>query len=122
MKKQKKIKTIDPATHQLSPRQEQLIKTQIRKNSKVIDFLIERIDLLINREKCPKDANTLLMFRKRLNIAMAENDTFRHVLWLHQHHQFKWRTLPKDLPDPVTFLVNRIKTRQQTAIASLCMK
>jgi len=87
-----------------------------------VDFLIERIDLLINREKCPKDANTLLRFRKRLSIAMAENDNFRKVLWRHQKVRAVWRVMPTEIPDPLTYLLGRIKLRQQAAIASACMK
>ena len=117
----KKVKIVGPNGY-LTPRQEKIIRTQIRKNSFVIDQLVSKVDLLINRERCPKDANTLLNLRKRLSISIEENDNFRKVLWKHLQVLESWKTIPENLPDPITFVLNRIRTRQQTLIAQACWK
>lgn len=98
-----------------------LICTQIRSNSSVIDRLIETIDLLVNKERCPKDANTLGFLRQRLAVAIAENDTFRRVLWCHQqlaeHQSACCETL-----DAASFLVHQIKSRRSALAAQMAMK
>ncbi len=106
----------------LTEKQEKIIRTQIRRNSHLIGLLIQKIDLLANREKCPKDANTVVRFRKQLAIEIEENDNFRKVFWKHLQVKESWRKLPEDLPDPLTFLVERIRSRQKALIAQLCMK
>ncbi len=102
--------------------QEKILRTQIRRNSQFIDLLIRKVDLLANQERCPKDANTLVRLKKQLAIEMSENDTFRRVLAKHLEVKERWRTLPDDLPDPMTFLVDRIRTRRKALIAQMCMK
>lgn len=92
-----------------------VLRTQIRKNSKVIECLIEKVDLLANKERCPKDANTLQSLRKRLSISLAENDTFRRVLW--RHLQLTKLAASDPLLDPIAFLVSRIKARERAQIA-----
>src|SRR3990167_4150047 len=120
-KSTKKIIQVEPDGH-LTPRQETIIREQIRKNSKVIDQLVSKIDLLINRERCPKDANTLMVLRKRLAISIDENDTFRNVLWKHMQVIESWKTMPENLPDPISFVVGCIRIRQQSLIAQSCWK
>lgn len=122
MKKQKKENVIIGPNAILTENQEKIIRTQIRRNSAFIQFLIYKVDLLANRERCPKDANTLVRLQKQLAIEMEENDNFRKVLWKHLKAEEVWREMPNNLPDPVTFLVDRIRTRQQSLIAQLCMK
>ncbi len=96
-----------------------LLKKQIQFNSAWVDRYIKVIDLLINKEKCPKDANTLLSLRRRFQIALDESDTFRKVLWRHQ----QWLSTHCDESlDAVSFLVGRIKSRKQALIAQLAMK
>ena len=92
-----------------------VLRTQIRKNSKVIECLIEKVDLLANKERCPKDANTLRSFRKRLAVSLAENDTFRRVLW--RHTQLTQPSVQESCLDPISFLVSRIKARELAQIA-----
>ena len=106
----------------LTARQEQLIRTQIRRNSSVIDLIIGKIDLLANRERCPRDANTLLYWRRQLVIEIEENDNFRKVLWKHMKAEECWRQLPGNIPDPISFLVNKIRLRQKNLIAEACWK
>jgi len=98
-----------------------LLKTQIRKNSFVIDHYIRTIDLLVNKEQCPKDANTLLAFRKRLDVAICENDTFRKALWRHLKMVEQNEAAPPVNLDPIFFLVSRIKTRKFALIAQKAM-
>lgn len=105
----------------LEPWQEKVVREQIQKNSLVIDVFIEKVDLLANKERCPRDANTLLKLRKRLAISMDENDTFRKVLRTHLEVSARWKKL-EELPDPLTYLVGQIKSRKQAAISQLCWK
>jgi hypothetical protein len=104
----------------LTDREVELLQKQIRANSLLIDYFIEIIDLLANKERCPKDANTLLRFRKRLEIAMAESDTFRKVLW--KHMQVVEQSVPQDGLDAASFLVDRIRSRKFAQLAQAAMK
>ncbi|MBI3999406.1 MAG: hypothetical protein HY351_02220, partial [Candidatus Omnitrophica bacterium] len=94
---------------------------QVRANSLAIDHYIEVIDLLINKERCPKDANTLIFLRQRLAIAIAENDTFRKVLW--RHMQLVQSQSPYDgESEAASFLMGQIKSRERALIAQMAMK
>ncbi|MBI4372157.1 MAG: hypothetical protein HY585_00325 [Candidatus Omnitrophica bacterium] len=105
----------------LTEKQVRLLRNQIHANSFVIDHYIKVIDLLINKERCPKDANTLVFLRQRLSVAIAENDTFRKVLW--RHTQLVRNQSPCDgESDAASFLVGRIKSRRQALIAQLARK
>ena len=117
----KKFVAADPDGF-LTPHQEKIIRTQIRKNSAVINILLSKIDLLANKERCPKDANTLVSFRKRLSISMEENDNFRKVLWKHLQVAEHWKTMPDNVPDPISFVLNCIKTRKNSLLAQSCWK
>jgi len=100
----------------LTDREVEIIRNQIRNNSFAIDHCIEVIDLLINKERCPKDANTLAFLRGRLSVAIAENDTFRKVLW--RHMQLVQSQSPDDGDsEAASFMVGRIKSRQRALIA-----
>ena len=120
-KTSKHLLVIEPNGY-LNLRQEKIIRTQIRKNSLVIDQLLSRIDLLANKERCPKDANTLLSLRKRLAISMEENDNFRKVLWKHLQVLDHWKLMPQDVPDPISFVLGCIKSREQSLISQVCWK
>lgn len=60
-----------------------ILKQQIRKNAVLIDDYIDRLDLLVNKERYPRSAVFLEKIRRRLELLMEENDTFRAVLWKH---------------------------------------
>ncbi len=64
-----------------------ILRDQIRKNSRVINRYIERLDLLVNKERYPQDASFLARIRQRLEVLMDENNTFRSVLWKHDQQQ-----------------------------------
>ena len=99
----------------------QLLSRQIRYNSRVADHYIEVIDLLINKERCPKDANTLAYLRRRLSIAIAENDTFRKVLW--RHMQLAQNQTPYDGDsEAASFLIGQIKSRERALISQMASK
>lgn len=98
-----------------------ILNDQIRKNSKFIDKLVITIDLLANQERCPKDANTLSILRRKLSIAVEENDTFRKVLWRHAQLVESQEILFPRI-DPITFLVNQIRTKRRALIAQAAMK
>ena len=121
MKRKKEENIVDPAKL-LTARQEQIIRRQIRRNSQTIDWLIDKIDLVVNKERHPKDSNVLARFRKRLSISIEENDNFRTVLWSHLQAAQEWRRMPEEALDPVTFLVRSIRSRQSARIAEMCMK
>ena len=122
-KKRKSIKKVNVQVDEiLTESQENILRRQIRRNSFVIDAILKKIDLLANRERCPKDANTLLRFRKQLSIEVEENDNFRNVLSKHLRLKERWKQIPDDLPDPITYLVNQIKCREKSLIAQACMK
>ena len=114
-------RSIQPSSGFLTEREVKILSHQIRSNSVLIDHYIEVIDLLINKERCPKDANTLARLRNWLNIAIAENDTFRRVLWHHTQLIQSQAPADDDL-DPAFFLVGRIKSRQRALIAQMAMK
>jgi hypothetical protein len=116
--KDMKIENLTPGF--LTEREVLLLQKQIHFNSTLIDGYIETIDLLVNKERCPKDANTLLRLRKRLEIAIAESDTFRKVLW--KHMQMVEQAMPQDALDAATFLVDRIRSRKFALIAQDAMK
>ena len=70
----------------LTEEEERIIKTQVRRNSSVIQGLIRKLDLFANFEKVPEQEKFILEIRSKLEILMQENDTFRKVLW--KHFQF----------------------------------
>ena len=119
-KNQKSLKVEKLKPGFLTDREVTLLQKQIRNNSSLINYHIEIIDLLANKERCPKDANTLLRFRKRLEIAMAESDIFRKVIW--SHLQLVEQAKPLDSLDAESFLVDRIKSRKYALIAQAAMK
>jgi hypothetical protein len=98
-----------------------LLRHHVRLNSISIDRTIKTIDLLINKERCPQDANTLLHLRKKFDVAVSENDTFRKVIWKHLK-MVEERQAPTESLDPISFLVSRIKSRNQALIAQAAMK
>ncbi|OGW81548.1 MAG: hypothetical protein A3G33_01890 [Omnitrophica bacterium RIFCSPLOWO2_12_FULL_44_17] len=106
----------------LNSRQLDMIRSQIRRNTAAVDHSIRAIDLLVNKEKCPKDTNTLWELRKRLSLAMEENDTFRKVLWKHLQLEEYVNPKPGMYLDPVSYLIMRIKSRRQALDAELCLK
>ena len=105
----------------LTQRQVRLLQKQVRHNSIAIDRYIEVIDLLANKERCPKDANTLVRLRNWFSVAIAENDTFRKVLWRHAQ-QMESRFSDGDSSEAAAFLVGRIKSRQRALIAQMAWK
>ena len=115
----KRIKASSFARGILTDREVEIVTKQIRFNSSAIDRYIKTIDLLVNKEKCPKDANTLAWLRQRLSIAIDESDTFRQVLW--RHKRMTAAQVCEDM-DATSFLLGCIKTRNQALIAQAAMK
>ena len=110
------------ATGVLTAWEVQTLRAQVRSNSTIIERLIRAIDLLANRERVPKDATSLIQFRNRLAVAMAENDTFRKVLWRHcEQEAYGIQELARGL-DPIAFLVRRIRSRERAMMAQTAMK
>ncbi len=64
-----------------------ILKSQIVKNSEMIQDYISRLDLLLNKERYPGRVDFIEKIRERLFLLMEENDTFRRVLWRHMKSQ-----------------------------------
>ena len=60
-----------------------ILKRQIRDNARVVEVQIMRLDLLVNKERYPRGAIFIEKIRRRMELLMEENDTFRKVLWKH---------------------------------------
>lgn len=75
--------TLDHETSELTGEEIRILKRQIRKNASVIDDYVDRIDLLVNKERYPRRAVFIEKIRRRLFLLMEENNTFRKVLWTH---------------------------------------
>jgi hypothetical protein len=76
-------KDLNHESSDLTPEEDRILKEQIRKNSFLINDYISRLDLLVNKERYPSDAVFIHKIRRRLDLLMEENDTFRKVLWKH---------------------------------------
>ena len=75
----------------LTKKQEAIIREQIRKNTRVIDALIYKVDLLMNKEGHKKNSKIVEKLRKKADLLMEENDTFRKVFWKHiQRSEQSW--------------------------------
>lgn len=74
---------LDETVPDLTPRESDILREQIRKNSKLIDDYVSRLDLLVNKEKYPQKAAFIERIRRRLELLMEENNTFRKVIWKH---------------------------------------
>jgi len=80
---EKQSEHLDHESPDLTPKEVRILKEQIRKNSQLIDTYISRLDLFVNKEKYPPQAEFLKKIRTRLELLIEENDTFRKVHWKH---------------------------------------
>lgn len=60
-----------------------ILKEQIRRNSLLINDFVSKLELFVNKERYPSRAVFIQKIRRRLELLMEENDTFRQVLWKH---------------------------------------
>ena len=74
---------LDSSVPDLTTEEIRILKQQIRKNADFIDQYVSRLDLLVNKERYPHRAVFIEKIRRRLELLMEENDTFRKVLWKH---------------------------------------
>ena len=74
---------LDSEAGNLTPEEFRILRAQIQKNSVIIDDHISRLELFVNKEKYPPGETFLHRIRKRLELLMEENDTFRKVVWRH---------------------------------------
>lgn len=75
--------TLNHEVPDLTQEEVRIIKKQIRRNTELVDQFVSRLELFVNKERYPKDAVFLEKIRRRLELIMEENDTFRKVLWSH---------------------------------------
>lgn len=73
--------TLDESRTDLTEEEFKIVKTQIRKNTELIDSYIAKLDLFVNKEQYPYKEAFIQKIRDRLYVLMEENDTFRKVLW-----------------------------------------
>ena len=74
---------LDHESEDLTPEEIRILKRQIRGNARLVDDYVDRLDLLVNKERYPRRAVFIQKIRRRLELLMEENDTFRKVLWKH---------------------------------------
>ncbi len=67
----------------LTSREAEILKDQIDKNKKRIAEFVALIDRLVNIESYPASHPKVEYFRKRMELLMDENNTFRQNLWLY---------------------------------------
>ena len=74
---------LDHESSSLTEEEVRIIKKQIRSNRILIDDHVDRLELFVRKEKYPPRAVFIEKIRRRLELLMEENDTFRCVLWKH---------------------------------------
>ncbi|MBN1688290.1 MAG: hypothetical protein JW893_04245 [Candidatus Omnitrophica bacterium] len=74
---------LDHESPDLTDEEVTILKRQITQNARVISQYVERLDLFLNKEKVPSEEKFVRRLRRRLEVLMEENDTFREVLWKH---------------------------------------
>ena len=74
---------LDAYAPDLTSEEIRILKRQIRDNARVVEEQVMRLDLLVNKERYPRGAVFIEKIRRRLELLMEENDTFRKVLWKH---------------------------------------
>ena len=84
---------LDHESPDLTGEEIRILKLQIRRNALLVDEFIERLDLFVNRERYPHRAVFIQKIRRRLELLMEENDTFRSVLWRHYRRQHLFQTI-----------------------------
>ena len=78
-----KSEVLDHESPDLTAHEIRILKEQIRKNSRIVDEYVSRLDLFVNQERYPYRAIFVERIRRRLELLMDENNTFRQVLWRH---------------------------------------
>lgn len=78
---------LDHESPDLTSGEVHILKEQIRRNAVLVEAHILRLDLFVNKERYPRREDFLQKIRKRMGLLMAENDTFRKVLWRHYQKQ-----------------------------------
>ena len=78
---------LDADSSNLTAEEVRILKKQIRKNSLLIDKHVDWLDLFVNKERYPHRAAFIEKTRRRVNLLMEENDTFRDVLWKHYQRE-----------------------------------
>lgn len=80
-------KELDHESPDLTKEEIRILKNQIRSNAVLINQYVERLELFVHKERYPQQAVFLEKIRRRLELLMEENDTFRTVLWKHVQKQ-----------------------------------
>ena len=84
---------LDHESHDLTSAEIKILKKQILSNTVSINEYVDRLELFILKERYPYRAVFIEKIRRRLELLMEENDTFRKVLW---KHYLKEEVLRKD--------------------------
>ena len=78
---------INHETPGLTQEETRIIKKQIRQNAAIVDQHVAKLELFVNHERHPARAVFVSKIRRRLELLMEENDTFRQVLWTHYQRE-----------------------------------
>lgn len=101
----------------LTQQDERILKEQIAKNSFVISVIIAKIDLLMNKEGHKQDSVVVCALQGRLDVLMAENDTFRKVYWKHVQLG-DYGSFDAGI-EAVQYLMHRVRQRSQFSQGSV---
>ena len=85
-------KALDHESAGLTAEEIRILKVQIKKNAVLINTYVYRLDLFVNKERYPRCAAFIQKIRRRLELLMEENDTFRKVIWRHYQTQDQQKT------------------------------
>ena len=86
---------LDHENPSLTQEEVRILKCQIRKNTFLINDHVYRLELFVLKERYPRRAVFIEKIRRRLELLMEENDTFRKTLWQHlqSEEMFKQRNV-----------------------------
>ncbi len=106
------------AQNRLTQLEEKIIRDQIKKNSKVIDWLVYKVDLLMNKEGHKRDSDPVVALREKMSVLTAENDTFRKVLWRHVEQEESLWDDP-GAQNAFRYLVVKVKEKKKASKANV---
>ena len=76
-------KALDAESPDFTPEEIRILKQQIKSNTAMVHKYVMHIDLLVNKEPSSGRAVFIEKLRRRMELLMEENDTFRKTLWKH---------------------------------------
>lgn len=96
-----------------------LVKRRIAECSAAVNDLLDRIDLYVNSEGYPKDANFLPAMWRRLQKIMRQGERYRDMFW---RHMVAVDCASAQWLSAEDFIVSQIKNRVTHSRAYSCIK